>query len=243
MAPSPPILPDDPNGVPQNVYDPQPIQAEDPTQQKQIVEKLNKLMPEMKATLYENVTAVTPTDLVNMAADKDRPSSQAVPKDTPDGTCSSDGTCDNTQGDDSTPSKAPAASPGTIKRSIPNSAAPGSDVGAYRGPFTQLNPLRLTFLENSKIKVGLDLDRAGTVTWISSPLMPGVYRGKNLINIWDCGRLLQQSFYGCLDASCWYDRPWLWNPVQGGSWENMPGRTINSSVTPGRRILAHANPR
>jgi hypothetical protein len=232
------------------VYDREPIPAEDPAEQQKIVANLNKLMPALEATLYENVSAVTASDLVQMATSpspdsaKGRPATGAVPKDTADGTCSSDGTCDNAEGGDSSSgSSRPAASPSTIKRSIPNSAAPGQDVGPYRGPFTQLDPLRLTFLENSKIKVGLDLDRAATINWISSPQMPGVYRNKNLINIWDCGRLLQQSFYGCVDASCWYDRPWLWNPVQGGSWENMPGRTINSTVTPGRRIVAHANPR
>lgn len=30
---------------------------------------------------------------------------------------------------------------------------------------------------------------------------------------WDSGRMLQQSYYGCGDGSCWAGRtPWRWNP-------------------------------
>jgi len=47
------------------------------------------------------------------------------------------------------------------------------------------------------------------------------------------GRLLQQSFYGCVDGSCWATRPWLWNPVQGGSWQNAPGQTTRKMVKTG----------
>jgi hypothetical protein len=57
------------------------------------------------------------------------------------------------------------------------------------------------------------------------------------------GRLLQQSFYGCVDASCWANRPWLWNPVQGGSWQNAPGLTITSKVKAGGFVYAEGHGR
>jgi hypothetical protein len=40
------------------------------------------------------------------------------------------------------------------------------------------------------------MDRAGVISWLSSPLAPGIWKHRNLINVWDQGRLLQQSFYG-----------------------------------------------
>jgi hypothetical protein len=65
----------------------------------------------------------------------------------------------------------------------------------YTGPDSQITR-KLTFIANSRIKLGLDMDRAGVISWLSSPLAPGMWKDRNLINVWDQGRLLQQSFYG-----------------------------------------------
>ncbi|KAI8470613.1 MAG: hypothetical protein J3K34DRAFT_419758 [Monoraphidium minutum] len=75
--------------------------------------------------------------------------------------------------------------------------------------------------------------------------MPAPFTNKNLINVWDCGRLMQQSYYGCDDASCWAARPWRWNPVQCGSWQNRPARLLSSAVegAPPARVLTSALPR
>lgn len=35
------------------------------------------------------------------------------------------------------------------------------------------------------LQVGVDLDRAGTVSWVSSPLMPAPWTNQNIINNWD----------------------------------------------------------
>eukprot|EP00879_Flechtneria_rotunda_P021316 GHRR01022466.1.p1 GENE.GHRR01022466.1~~GHRR01022466.1.p1 ORF type:complete len:260 (-),score=96.39 GHRR01022466.1:673-1452(-) len=113
---------------------------------------------------------------------------------------------------------------------------------AYTGPLSQVTRT-LTILETSKIKIGLDMQRAGAISWLSSPRIPSPWTGKNLVNIWDQGRLLQQSYYGCVDGSCWAERPWLWNPVQGGSWQNQPGVTTKQQVTPGKQIFVEGNPR
>ena len=108
-----------------------------------------------------------------------------------------------------------------------------------RGPLQQ----SLTFLENEHMKIGVDLQRAGAISWISSSNMPGKWKDTNLINTWDNGRLLQQSFYGCKDSSCWLDRPWLWNPVQAGSWQNLDSKTKEAKVEPNKVIRVKGHPR
>ncbi len=74
----------------------------------------------------------------------------------------------------------------------------------------------LTFIENDQLSVGVDVARGGVVGQISSMQMPAPFTGKNLINVWDCGRLMQQSYYGCDDGSCWAAKAWRWNPGAAG---------------------------
>ena len=72
-------------------------------------------------------------------------------------------------------------------------------------------------IDNGVIKVGLDLTRGGAINYISHS---GTNR--NLVNIHDEGRYIQQSYYAgnVLDrtdegqASNW--SPWPWNPIQVG---------------------------
>jgi hypothetical protein len=64
------------------------------------------------------------------------------------------------------------------------------------------------FLDNARLRVGVDTSRGGAITFISSPVMPPEWANVNLVNTWDAGRLIQQSYYGCYDTSCWVDRPW-----------------------------------
>lgn len=100
----------------------------------------------------------------------------------------------------------------------------------------------LTYLQNRNYKIGIDLKRAGVITWISSPRIPGPMRNQNLINTWDAGRLLQQSFYGCPDGSCWATKPWVYNPVQAGSWTNQPSVTTKHVVSK-NNIYVEGHPR
>uniref|UniRef100_A0A383VGH5 Uncharacterized protein n=1 Tax=Tetradesmus obliquus TaxID=3088 RepID=A0A383VGH5_TETOB len=88
----------------------------------------------------------------------------------------------------------------------------------------------LTFLQSQKLKIGLDVKRLGAVSWLSSSLIPEPWTDRNLINVYDQGRLLQQSFYGCEDGSCWASRSWRFNPVQGGSWDHKPSLTTRREV-------------
>lgn len=66
----------------------------------------------------------------------------------------------------------------------------------------------VVFLSNARLRVGIDTNRGGALTHLSSPVMPPEWANVNLINTWDSGRLVQQSYYGCYDGTCWVDRPW-----------------------------------
>jgi hypothetical protein len=43
----------------------------------------------------------------------------------------------------------------------------------------------LTFLNSSRIAAGVDVQRAGTLSWVSSPCMPSPYGNENLVSDWD----------------------------------------------------------
>ncbi|NJR42503.1 MAG: hypothetical protein HC767_07410 [Akkermansiaceae bacterium] len=49
---------------------------------------------------------------------------------------------------------------------------------------------------------------------------------RNLLNHYDRGRLVQQSYYGDSDGSLWDKRPWRYNPVQGGDYRGKSSRLI-----------------
>lgn len=91
--------------------------------------------------------------------------------------------------------------------------------------FGSLRADELLQLENSIVKVGIDREKGGSITWLSWNDYP-----KNLVNSTDPGRLIQQSYYAgkSLDrrsdgqSKDW--SPWTWNPIQGGgvsSWARV----------------------
>jgi hypothetical protein len=55
---------------------------------------------------------------------------------------------------------------------------------AYNGPRSQVNRT-LTFLNSSRIAAGVDVQRAGTLSWVTSPCMPPPYTDENLVSDWD----------------------------------------------------------
>lgn len=75
----------------------------------------------------------------------------------------------------------------------------------------------LLTIDNGSIKIGIDREKGGAITWLSSKDYPN-----NTVNIADPGRLIQQSYYAgrSLDRTsegqnkAW--SPWSWNPIQGG---------------------------
>ena len=95
-----------------------------------------------------------------------------------------------------------------------------------RTPNIQAKAIKdLLTIDNGTIKIGIDREMGASLTWLSWTEHP-----KNVINIHDPGRLIQQSYYAGkqLDRSAdgqskaW--NPWPWNPIQGGgvgSWATV----------------------
>ncbi len=72
-------------------------------------------------------------------------------------------------------------------------------------------------IDNGTVQIGVDQGKGGAITFLSSGKYP-----KNIINVADPGRLIQQSYYAgaSLDrtsdgqSKSW--SPWTWHPIQGG---------------------------
>lgn len=108
---------------------------------------------------------------------------------------------------------------------------------------TSLHAEELLILSNSEVKVGIDKEKGGSITWLSSNGYP-----KNIVNSIDPGRLIQQSYYAGNSLNrqsegqhkAW--SPWTWNPIQGGgvgSWARVSefkkienGSTLYSETIP-----------
>ncbi|BCX47758.1 hypothetical protein HAHE_16660 [Haloferula helveola] len=82
------------------------------------------------------------------------------------------------------------------------------------------------FLENDRIRIGVDLESGGSIFHFSEK--PD---GPNLLNHADRGRFIQQSYYGKPDGSKWVEKPWCWNPVQGGDYKGKPARVVEKKQT------------
>ena len=97
--------------------------------------------------------------------------------------------------------------------------------------FAQPNPevaSKQKFIENGKIKIGVDLTSGGSLFWFSE--LPS---DRNLMNHADRGRFIQQSYYGKSDGSIWSKKPWRWNPVQGGDYKGKPAKLLEVKETEG----------
>lgn len=81
------------------------------------------------------------------------------------------------------------------------------------------------FLDNGQVRLGVKKNYGAGIGWFSQS---GSTR--NLINDWDTGRLVQQSYYGEADGSLWNKKPWRWNPVQGGDWHGHGAKVLELRV-------------
>jgi hypothetical protein len=81
------------------------------------------------------------------------------------------------------------------------------------------------FIDNGTAKIGIDKAKGAAITWVSWNDQP-----KNIVNIHDPGRLIQQSYYAGKslnrtgDGQSEHWSPWPWNPIQGGgigSWAHV----------------------
>ncbi|MCM8534572.1 MAG: hypothetical protein NE334_01410 [Lentisphaeraceae bacterium] len=79
---------------------------------------------------------------------------------------------------------------------------------------------KLHYIENGKLKLGINLSSGGSVFYLST------LGGKNLLNHYDRGRYIQQSYYGRKDGTMWMDQHWVWNPVQGGHYKGDGAKVL-----------------
>ena len=77
------------------------------------------------------------------------------------------------------------------------------------------------YLDNSKLRLGVIRSSGGAIAFLAQS---GSTR--NLLNHFDRGRLVQQSYYGDSDGSLWDKRPWRYNPVQGGDYRGKSPRLV-----------------
>lgn len=79
----------------------------------------------------------------------------------------------------------------------------------------------LVFLDNGRLKLGVKKSSGAGIAWLSASDSE-----RNLINHFDRGRLVQQSYYGKEDGSLWNKKPWRYNPVQGGDWRGSGAKVL-----------------
>ena len=77
------------------------------------------------------------------------------------------------------------------------------------------------FIDNGELRLGVKKSSGAGIAYLALSAT-----GENVINHWDRGRLVQQSYYGAKDGSFWDKKPWVWNPVQGGGWKNEPAQVL-----------------
>ena len=83
-----------------------------------------------------------------------------------------------------------------------------------------------TYLDNGQLRIGVDRSRGAAIGYLALSAT-----GRNLLNHHDEGRFIQQSYYGDPDGSVWAGKPWVYNPVQGGSYKGEDARTLGFRKT------------
>jgi hypothetical protein len=82
------------------------------------------------------------------------------------------------------------------------------------------------YLENEQLRVGLLRSHGGAIGYLSAR-----DSDRNLLNHYDHGRLVQQSYYGDEDGSRWADQDWRYNPVQAGDYQGHAAELLEFKAT------------
>lgn len=93
-----------------------------------------------------------------------------------------------------------------------------------------------TYLDNGTIRIGVDKERGSAIGYFALSKDK-----RNFLNHFDEGRFIQQSYYGDPDGSVWGKTPWVYNPVQGGSYKGENAKTLEFRQTD-KEIYAKVEP-
>lgn len=102
---------------------------------------------------------------------------------------------------------------------------------------------RMSYLDNGTIKIGVDLNLGGAITYLSRSRPDD-----NVVNNWDWGRQIQMSHYagpapfrvpGKTPAKAWASFPW--NPVQAGDHFGFASKVLESS-NDGKELVVRCRP-
>ena len=90
------------------------------------------------------------------------------------------------------------------------------------------------YFENDRYKVGVELCWGGGLSYLADKKCP-VEGLENILNNFDTGRLIQQSYYGTGDPPYvrgeFMGNSWCYNPVQGGDRGNHKSKLIDARVS------------
>lgn len=77
------------------------------------------------------------------------------------------------------------------------------------------------YIDNGELRLGVNKTAGACIGYLSTGQdQPSV------LNSYDRGRFVQQSYYGDKDGSMWDKTPWRYNPVQGGHWQGKPAKVL-----------------
>ncbi len=101
------------------------------------------------------------------------------------------------------------------------------------------------FFENDRYRVGVELCWGGGLSYLADKACP-VPGLENLLNCYDTGRLIQQSYYGTnqppYECGEFMGNRWCYNPVQGGDRGNHKSKLIETRVGEGE-VYVKCRPR
>lgn len=90
------------------------------------------------------------------------------------------------------------------------------------------------FFENERYRVGVELCWGGGLSYLADKKCP-VEGLENILNNYDTGRLIQQSYYGTSQPPYvmgeFMGNKWCYNPVQGGDRGNHKSKLIDAKVS------------
>jgi hypothetical protein len=124
-----------------------------------------------------------------------------------------------------------------ITTSLPRRLGRGFFFTAWLAALPALASASESYLDNGRLRIGVRTDSGACIGWVSSSVT-----GQNVINTFDFGRFIQQSYYGDHDGVTWAGKEWSWNPVQGGSFNGLPS-TLLAFTNTGALIYAKTMPK